>query len=184
MSSVLKSEDAIDDCTRLLKARLKGFAERNEEVDMRLWLELYAHDVIVHIFFGQTFGFLERGTDRDSFMESVYNAGPLLQITAVAPTYVRNIIMMSAMCIPGTLKQFRAVRATVVEAKRQTRLRLQRSTEENDQSQDIPSQLLRTVREKALKVGLYTKKSHWSLGLVSWPVQTPSPATYGQSYIS
>jgi hypothetical protein len=78
MSSILNSEDAIDDCRRLLKTRLKGFAERNEDVDMELWLELYAHDLIGNILFGQTFGFLERGTDSDSFIESVHNAGPLL----------------------------------------------------------------------------------------------------------
>jgi cytochrome P450 len=52
----------------------------------------------------------------------------------------------------------------VVDAKRQTTLRLQRSTEENDQSQDILSQLLRAVREKGTE-GWFT---HKEVKLESW----------------
>jgi cytochrome P450 len=164
MRSILKNEDVIDGCTGLLKKRLKEFAEKNEEVDLGLWLELYAHDVIGHILFGQSFGFMERGTHVDSFIESVHNAVPLLSIVSVAPRYMRNIILLAAICVPGTFKNFKAVQATVVEAKRQTQLRLQRSTEANDENKDILSQLLRIVQAK----GSESWFTHKEVTLESW----------------
>ncbi|KAI4937157.1 uncharacterized protein J4E92_001885 [Alternaria infectoria] len=164
MVSILKHQDAIDDCTNLLKVRLDKFAKTNEEVDLGLWLELFAHDVIGHILFGHSFGFLEKGTHVDSFIESVHNAAPLLAFSTAAPTYMRSIIMLAAMCVPSNLKQFKGVQATVVEAKRQTQLRLQRSAEADDQSQDILAQLLRKVGQKDSEAWF----THKEVTLESW----------------
>ncbi|KAI4714964.1 hypothetical protein J4E89_000648 [Alternaria sp. Ai002NY15] len=144
--------------------RLDKFAKTNEEVDLGLWLELFAHDVIGHVLFGQSFGFLEKGTHVDSFIESVHNAAPLLAFITAAPTYMRSIIMLAAMCVPSNLKQFKGVQATVVEAKRQTQLRLQRSAEADDQSQDILSQLLRKVGQKDSEAWF----THKEVTLESW----------------
>ncbi|KAI4665696.1 uncharacterized protein J4E78_003160 [Alternaria triticimaculans] len=164
MVSILKHQDAIDDCTNLLKVRLDKFAKTNEEVDLGLWLELFAHDVIGHILFGHSFGFLEKGTHVDSFIESVHNAAPLLAFSTAAPAYMRSIIMLAAMCVPSNLKQFKGVQATVVEAKRQTQLRLQRSAEADDQSQDILAQLLRKVGQKDSEAWF----THKEVTLESW----------------
>ncbi|KAI4932829.1 hypothetical protein J4E85_003230 [Alternaria conjuncta] len=81
-----------------------------------------------------------------------------------APTYMRSIIMLAAMCVPSNLKQFKGVQATVVEAKRQTQLRLQRSAEADDQSQDILSQLLRKVGKKDSEAWF----THKEVTLESW----------------
>lgn len=40
MSSVLRSEDAIDDCTVMFVQRLHEFAEQKQSVDFGLWLEM------------------------------------------------------------------------------------------------------------------------------------------------
>lgn len=46
LSSVLKNEANIDQNVNLFLDRLDGFVERNEEIDLGLWLEMYAYDNI------------------------------------------------------------------------------------------------------------------------------------------
>jgi len=46
LSSVLRNEAHIDQNVNLLLDRLDGYAERNVEIDLGLWLEMYAYDNI------------------------------------------------------------------------------------------------------------------------------------------
>ena len=142
MSNVLKNEPAISECTRLLLNRLGGLAGTGQDVDLGYWLELYAHDVIGHVLFGRSFGFLETGTDVGSFVESVAAAQPLSCLCAAAPSYLRTAIMLCAMCIPGTLRSFKAVGATVVAARDTTQSRMQDTADEAAKRTDILSELL------------------------------------------
>ncbi|RAR14700.1 pisatin demethylase [Stemphylium lycopersici] len=163
MTSILQNEDAIDGCTMLLMQKLKELAVK-KNVDLGHWIELYAYETIGHVIFGRTLGFLESGTDVDSFIEAVDNCVPFLHMIAVAPSYIRSTLMLVAMCIPGMLKRLLAIRATTTEAKHQTQVRLQRSTEETENHNDILSQLLRTVHEK----GAENDFTHKEVTLESW----------------
>jgi cytochrome P450 len=149
MSSVLKSEGAIDECTNLLLSRLQNLADNKVDIDLGRWLHLYAHDVLGSVLFGRRFGFLETGDDVDSFIESVSSAVPLLHIIGQGPTYFRRTILYAAiLLIPGTLKCFKAVGHMTEKAKKQTRSRMQDLRDGVETRPDILSQLLlRTVPE-------------------------------------
>ncbi|KAF1835002.1 pisatin demethylase [Decorospora gaudefroyi] len=142
MSSILKNEGMMDECTTMLLQKLDEFAMRNKDVDLMHWLELYTHDVIGHVIFGRSFGFLESGTDVGSFIESVASAMPLVHFIAVAPTYLRKPILYGAMALPTTLKCFKAVRHMAEQGKQQVSVRMHDSYEENINRPDIMSQLL------------------------------------------
>ncbi|RMZ66182.1 pisatin demethylase [Pyrenophora seminiperda CCB06] len=142
MSNVLKNESAIDDCTTLLMKRLEEATGAGQDVDLGYWLELYAYNVIGHLLFGRSFGFLESGTDVGSFVESVAASGPLMCLCAVTPSYLRTAILLCAMCIPSTLRNFKAVGATVVEAKNIMQHRMQDSADEAAKRTDILAELL------------------------------------------
>ena len=142
MSNVLKNEGAINECTSLLLKRLGEVAGKDQDVDLGHWLNLYAHDIIGHVLFGRSFGFLESGTDVGSFVESVAAAQPLSCLCAAAPSYLRTAIMLGAMCLPGSWKNFKAIGATITEAKNTTQRRMQDSADEAAKRTDILSDLL------------------------------------------
>ncbi|KAL6170579.1 hypothetical protein ACJQWK_03555 [Exserohilum turcicum] len=164
MGNVLKNEAAIDQATTLLVERLRELIAKKEDVNLGHWIELYAYDVIGSVLFGRAYGFLESGTNVGSFIGSVDSAVPVLQLIAVTPSYMRGIIMLIAMCIPGMLKRLQAIQATTEEAKRQTELRMQRSAEENGNHHDIMSQLLRIVQDKGFKENF----THREVTLDAW----------------
>jgi hypothetical protein len=68
----------------------------------------YAFDVIGEIFFGKMFGFIEKGEDHGAFIASLDALMPVLCVSAIGPTYLRPLIMSSAIVIPAA---FRAVKA-------------------------------------------------------------------------
>jgi cytochrome P450 len=164
MGSVLKNEGAIDECTMVFVNKLKELTARKEDIDIGRLIALYAYDVIGAVLFGRSFGFVASGTDAGTFVEAVDNAVPLLHVIAAAPSYMRTLITLAAMCIPGILKQLRDIQAMSDEAKRQTQLRLERSTEENDSCHDILSQLLRIANGKGRESGF----THREVSLESW----------------
>jgi hypothetical protein len=186
MNNTLKNEAAIDACTALLMQKLRDLSEttdnaeggaatpsshpsaqssKNEEVDLGYWLEIYAWDVIGHVMFWRSFNFLEKNgeTDSGSFIDAVNAATPLLLVAGVAPSYMRTLIMLGVMCMPGMFQDFKAVGTVAEAAKQQVRTRLQDSSEERT---DILSQLLaRTVTEK---VEPHPWFSHKEVALESW----------------
>jgi hypothetical protein len=170
MSSVLKSEGAIDECTSLLLERLMVQADNKKDVDLGRWLHLYAHDVLGRVLFGRSFGFLETGGDVDSFIESVASAVPLLHVIAAAPRYLRKPILSAAiLLIPGALKAFKGVGFMSDKAKEYTRLRMQDIQDGNGTSPDILSQLLRrTVSEHNDKSGGEGWFTHKEVTLDAW----------------
>jgi cytochrome P450 len=155
MSSVLKSEGAIDSCTNLLLSRLQDLADNKVDIDLGRWLHLYAHDVLGSVLFGRRFGFLETGDDVDSFIESVSSAVPLLHTIGQGPTYLRRTILYAAiLLIPGTMKSFKAIGYMTEKAKKQTQLRMQDLRDGVETRPDILSQLLlRIVPEKDTDAG-------------------------------
>jgi cytochrome P450 len=62
-SHVIKSEPYVDDSIRLLKARLVGFSNSQNEIHLDHWFNYLAFDVLGEIIFSRAFGFLEAGMD-------------------------------------------------------------------------------------------------------------------------
>jgi hypothetical protein len=99
------------------------------------------------------FGFLETGADHGSWIESLDLLMPFLCMTAVAPTYVRPLILTSALVVPGSLKALKAIDNIGVAARQCVAERFDAAG--NDQGQhrtDIFEQLYDIHREKGEKV--------------------------------
>ncbi|KAF2864810.1 pisatin demethylase [Massariosphaeria phaeospora] len=152
MSSVLKSEDAIDECTVLFIQRLREFAAKKQSIDFGLWLEMYGYDIIGRLLYGRNFGFLEKSTDVGSYIESLDKALPLLTVSAVGPSYMRTLVMVAALFIPGTLKALNAVGGLQKEAREIAQQRGKEPVEDNLKKKDILSQYFRIINEKGADV--------------------------------
>ncbi|KAF2211967.1 hypothetical protein CERZMDRAFT_97885 [Cercospora zeae-maydis SCOH1-5] len=72
MSSVLESEAHVDVCTELFMARLSKFAANGQVLDLGMWLQMYAFDIIGELFFGQAFGFMETSNKRRDILTKLF----------------------------------------------------------------------------------------------------------------
>lgn len=115
--------------------------------------------MIGEVFFGKMFGFLEKSEDHGAFIASLDALMPVLCIAAIAPSYVRPIIMTSAIFIPAGLKAIKAmdaIRDAAVEAA-STR---KKSIEDGDPARhDMLQQLFEIVREKGEKVNFSDREA-------------------------
>ncbi|KAH7067852.1 cytochrome P450 [Paraphoma chrysanthemicola] len=152
LSNVLKSESYINLVSDLFLKRLGEYADRNEPIDLGLWLQMYAFDVIGEIFFGGMFGFLEKSEDHGAFIASLDALMPVLCISAIAPTYLRPLIMSSAIVIPAAFKAVKAIdgiRKAALAAGGRRKKEIEDGVAHRN---DILQQLFGIVREKGEKV--------------------------------
>ncbi|KAL6706195.1 hypothetical protein ACN47E_005930 [Coniothyrium glycines] len=152
LSNVLKSEEYINKVSALFVKRLGEHADRKEEINLGVWLQMYAFDVIGEIFFGDMFGFLQNSEDHGAFIASLDALMPVLCISAIGPTYLRPLIMSSAIAIPAALRAVKAIdgirKAAVVAAGK----RLGDIEKGVARRNDMLQQLFDIVREKGEKV--------------------------------
>ncbi|KAF2161585.1 hypothetical protein M409DRAFT_69676 [Zasmidium cellare ATCC 36951] len=91
MSSVLEAETSIDQYTELLLKRFNELGERDEELNLVWWLEMYALDVIGDLFYGRSFGHLEAGGDAHGWLASIETFLIFITIHASSPPYLRPL---------------------------------------------------------------------------------------------
>ncbi|KAK4935422.1 hypothetical protein LTR10_023527 [Elasticomyces elasticus] len=153
LSNVLKSEEYIDKCSELFLKRIAEYQDGTKPLDLGKWLQMYAFDVIGELYFGRMFGFLETGADHGSWIESLDLLMPFLCMTAVAPTYVRSLILMSALVVPGSLKALKAIDNIGVAARKCVAERFDTASKDEGQHRtDIVEQLHEIHLEKGEKV--------------------------------
>jgi hypothetical protein len=154
LTSVLKSEPALDGTVNLFIRRLDEFANRSEEFDFGLWLEMYAYDNIGVVFFGKQFGFLKDSIDYGGYIQAVHKSMPFLALLSMAPTYIRPLLMVGALTVPSLLKAVIAVDEVKKTAQRETYAAQARTEEASIKRVDMTSQMLGVVREKGEKNNL------------------------------
>lgn len=152
LSSILKNEEGIDQNVKMLLERLDAFAEREEDVDLGLWLEMCAYDNIGSVFFGKPFGFLESSTDYRNYISAVHKAMPFLSVVSMAPSYARSVIMVLAAAVPSLLRAVLAVDDIRKTAVRETEETMGRNS--GLQRHDILSRLLKIVEGTDVKAGI------------------------------
>ncbi|EXJ84620.1 hypothetical protein A1O3_05290 [Capronia epimyces CBS 606.96] len=153
LSNVLKSEEYIDKCTGLFLQRLAEYQDGSRPFDLGEWLQMYAFDVIGELYFGRMFGFMETSSDHESWIHSLDLLMPFLCMTAVAPTYVRSLILASALVVPGSLAALKAIENIGTSARRCVAQRFaEESKDEGQHRSDILDQLYRIHLEKGDKV--------------------------------
>ena len=90
LSSLLAKEEAVDSCSIIFMEKMKDFADRNEAVDLGMWLQYYAFDVVGELSFAKKLGFLEKGADVDGMMETI--AGILVSVRHVTLLYALPLL--------------------------------------------------------------------------------------------
>ncbi|KAL4807726.1 cytochrome P450 [Aspergillus unguis] len=71
MSSMVHYEEYVDECVGQFCQRLEAASKKKERMDMGVWLQYYAFDVITNITFGKPFGFMDKGVDINRMMEKL-----------------------------------------------------------------------------------------------------------------
>ncbi|KAI4910824.1 Cytochrome P450 monooxygenase acrts1 [Alternaria incomplexa] len=149
LSSILKNERALDELMTLFGKRLGGFADREEDVDFGLWLEMFSFDSVGAVFFGQPFGFLETSLDYGNYIAAVHTAMPMSSVIAMAPLWCRGYLLQMGVMIPKVFKAIMAVDGIGQTAVRETGVAQEKRAEANAHCTDVLSQLLGIMREKA-----------------------------------
>ncbi|KAI0482569.1 cytochrome P450 oxidoreductase [Xylariaceae sp. FL0804] len=153
LGNVLKSEKYIDGCSKVFLQRLGEQVGSDNPFDLGHWLQMYAFDVIGEMYFGRAFGFLEKSEDHNRWIHSLDLLMPFLCTTCVAPSFLRPLIMGSALVVPGALTALKSIGATNAAAKEVVRQRLARGPEvEGKQRTDLLEQLYAIHIEKGSKV--------------------------------
>ncbi|KAE8408715.1 cytochrome P450 [Aspergillus pseudonomiae] len=71
MTNILEMEPAVDSCTKLFLSQIRKMVKEKAPVDLGMWLQYYAFDVVGELSFAQKLGFLEKGQDVDNMMEAI-----------------------------------------------------------------------------------------------------------------
>jgi hypothetical protein len=151
LTSVLKSEPELDTTGDIFMQRLGEFADRGEEFNFGLWLEMYCYDNIGIVFFGQQFGFLKDSIDYGGYIAAVHKSMPFLHLLASSPAYARPFLMLGAIAIPSMFKAVIAINGVKETAERETHQAQARTEEATAKRVDMTSQMLGIVREKGEK---------------------------------
>lgn len=88
----MDSEDAIDSCIAVLLSQLDGFVSREQPVDLGIWLQYLAFDVVGEVTFASKFGFLEQGKDIDGMMKAIEGMLVYLSICGQVPEMHRFLL--------------------------------------------------------------------------------------------
>jgi hypothetical protein len=105
------------------------------------------------------FGFLQNSEDHGAFIASLDALMPVLCISAIAPTYLRPLIMCSAIAIPAAFRAVKAIdgiRKAAVEASGK---RMKEIVDGVVPRTDMLQQLFDTVREKGEKVNFSSREA-------------------------
>ncbi|KAF2970786.1 hypothetical protein GQX73_g2847 [Xylaria multiplex] len=153
LANILKSEKYIDLCSEIFLKRLDAFATSQQAVDLGEWFQMYAFDVIGELYFGRMFGFMEKSHDHGNWIQSLDLLMPFLCMTSVAPSYMRPLILSSALVVPGSIKALKAVETIGTAAREVVSKRFNiGATPEHERRTDVLQQLYDIHEEKGAKV--------------------------------
>ncbi|KAJ9204907.1 hypothetical protein DTO166G4_7697 [Paecilomyces variotii] len=71
MTSLLELEPAVDSCTEIFLSQLHRLADSKTPVDLGMWLQYYAFDVVGEFTFSKKLGFLQEGRDVDDMIKAI-----------------------------------------------------------------------------------------------------------------
>ncbi|KAF4535861.1 Cytochrome P450 [Lasiodiplodia theobromae] len=97
MSSLLRMEEAVNDCVGLVEEKFREIARSGRAIDLQWWLQCYAFDVIGAITVAKRFGFLDKGEDPfglirglDGFLKYMANVGIYSEIHPILCKLTRS----------------------------------------------------------------------------------------------
>lgn len=126
MSSVLESEKAIDSCTQLFRETMRDFARQNSVVDLGLWINMYAFDVLGELFYGKMFGCMSERRDIGNYMKAIDSLLPAFTIGGTVPSYLTKKYLLSTILFSpyvrgalGAVKHIEHASETAVKRRKQ-----------------------------------------------------------------
>lgn len=124
--------------------QLKGMKDEEVEVDMNLWTNLLAFDIIADFSFGKPFGFLEKGRDDEGLMWALAKRGTVANALGVLPTWVRPYMHL----IPFD-SFWKASAASIARIKKLSEYATNERLEKNDpETKDLLSYMLNAKSER------------------------------------
>lgn len=163
LANVLQSETYIDRCSEVFIEKLGEYTDSEKPFDLGRWLQMYTFDVIGELYFGRMFGFLEKAEDHGNWIHSLDLLMPFLCMTAVAPAFLRPMILTSAIVVPGALKALKAVENIEIAARKCVAARFADGSDlEGHRRTDLLEQLYTIHKEKGDKLD-FKLVSIWNL---------------------
>ncbi|KAF4784113.1 hypothetical protein HER10_EVM0004325 [Colletotrichum scovillei] len=101
MSSVLKYEVHIQACLDLLIRKLGKYAQAGEIVDMAVWTNAFAFDVVGELGYGSQFGHLQEEKDVGELRKTIFNVFKLLSSVGHLPRWLWLVTSRGAQMITG-----------------------------------------------------------------------------------
>ena len=100
LPSLLQSEGAIDSCINLFMDRLSQKSAEGP-VDLGVWLQYFAFDVVGEMTFASKLGFLEQGKDVDGMMKAIEGVRlhqSLVEREREELTFFKQMLTYAALC--------------------------------------------------------------------------------------
>lgn len=114
--------------------------------------------MVGEVFFGEMFGFMKDSEDHGSYIASLDAVLPLIAVSAVSPSYIRPLLQLSGIAIPGVLKAVKALDG-ILQASFQASGKRKNDLDNGVvHRSDLLQQLFDIVREKGEKVNFSTKE--------------------------
>lgn len=85
MSSLVGYEPFVDNCSSMMTQRLSEIAQAGRTIDLQHYLQCYAFDVIGEITFGNRFGFLDMGEDKEGVFGAIDARGTYSTFVGIFP---------------------------------------------------------------------------------------------------
>ncbi|KAF3001857.1 Cytochrome P450 monooxygenase acrts1 [Curvularia kusanoi] len=158
---MLKNEGALDAVIEAFMYRLGEFADQKQAFDFGEWLEIatisirvvpdqrrFSFDGVGTVFFGQPFGFIKDSVDYGDYINAVHTAMPLNSVVAMAPLWLRPVLLYCGIAIPKVFKAIMAADGIRKTAIRETEIATARTTDFTSKRTDILSQLISIKNDK------------------------------------
>lgn len=124
MSNLRNYEPHVDECNTIFTSALEEAARKNEVMDLAVWLQWYAFDVIGNITFQRRFGFMERREDVDEMIEGINVGLGYVKLVGQFPeihpwiigSRVMKFILGKLVHLKDTMAKFMKVRTRFLKA--------------------------------------------------------------------
>ncbi|KAI4287246.1 MAG: hypothetical protein L6R35_003501, partial [Caloplaca aegaea] len=83
---------------------MQGFASQTCVVDLGLWVNMYAFDVLGELFYGNKFGFMHEGKDIGGYMKTIDSLLPAFTVGGTVPSYLTKLYFLSTVIVSPSVR--------------------------------------------------------------------------------
>ncbi len=148
MTNIVQSEQYIENCVNVFMSKMAHRAKIGEVFNLTQWIHWYAFDVIGELYFSRMFGFLSEEEDHENWISALHVLLPVLAGIGFTPTYVRTLLFMSSLAIPGATSGLKALSTITKASEVCVTQRRQEIAEGKETRNDLLQQMLEIEKEK------------------------------------